>query len=156
MRYVSHSPEETAAFGRQVALALKAKDVIGLVGPLGAGKTQFVKGCVEGLGFSNAAVTSPTFALLQEYNDPSGKYAVNHIDLYRLESDDEVMNIGLDEVFESDGVSIVEWADQFPHLLPTRTKWWRFSLSEDPNERVIESWNPNRLVHDVHTNKVER
>ncbi len=120
---ISHSPEETSAFGAGQAAALRRGDILGLCGDLGAGKTQFVKGLTSALG-ANATVTSPTFTLIHEYID--GRLPVYHFDFYRLEDEDDALKIGLDEYLEGDGVCIIEWADKFPGLLPDCTRWFRF------------------------------
>ena len=122
------SEAQTIAFGSQVAAALEAGDTLALVGDLGAGKTHFTKGIVAGLG-CDSAVTSPTFTLVHEYK--GGRGPVFHFDFYRLESADELLNIGWDDYLDANGIAIVEWADKFPELLPDNTQWWRFSISED-------------------------
>ena len=118
--FISNSPEETAAAGAECARGANKGDVFALTGDLGAGKTQFVKGLVAELGSSNQA-TSPTFTLIHEYS--GGRLPVYHFDFYRLETADEVARLGLDEYLYGDGVCIIEWADRFPELLPTGTRW---------------------------------
>ncbi len=116
--FISNSPEETAEAGAVWARSARAGDIIALVGDLGAGKTQFVKGFVAGMG-SEADVTSPTFTLVHEYGD--GRLPVYHFDFYRLDSADAVVRLGFDEYAEGDGVCLIEWADRFPNLLPEDT-----------------------------------
>ena len=101
----THSPEETAAFGRNLAATLNSGAIVALAGDLGAGKTQLFKGIAAGLGVAQE-VTSPTFTLIHEY--PGGKFPLYHIDLYRLDSADEVLKIGLDEYLDSPGVTVIE------------------------------------------------
>ncbi len=110
---ISNSPEQTAAAGAEWAGRAQVGDVIGLIGDLGAGKTQFVKGFVAALG-SDAAVTSPTFTLVHEYL--GGRLPVYHFDFYRLDSPDAVLRLGFDEYANGDGVCLIEWADRFPEL----------------------------------------
>lgn len=131
------SPKETFAFGKSVASGLQKGDVLALVGPLGAGKTQFVKGIAAGLNLHDAEITSPTFTILQEYHDAKAPLSLYHFDFYRLESLPEVEALGIEEIFESNGVVIIEWADKFPELLPAHTQWWKFELGEG-DERKIE------------------
>jgi tRNA threonylcarbamoyladenosine biosynthesis protein TsaE len=130
----SHSPAETFELGRTFAASLHPGDVLALVGDLAAGKTNFMKGVAAGLGI-DTDVTSPTFTLIHEYRD--GRLPLYHIDLYRLETEDEALKIGLDEYLESDGVTAIEWADKFAGLLPQNTRWIRFSITGE-NEREIE------------------
>jgi tRNA threonylcarbamoyladenosine biosynthesis protein TsaE len=132
----SHSPAETSDIGRRLAADLKRGDVLALAGDLGAGKTHFVKGLAEGLGVA-AEVTSPTFTLIHEY--PGDRLPLFHIDLYRLETVGEVLNIGLDDYLESEGVTAIEWADKFPDLMPAGVRWVRFRAMEgDTREISIE------------------
>ncbi len=114
---VSASPEETAAAGERLARTLRAGDVVGLVGELGAGKTVFVQGLVRGLGVTVLA-TSPTFVLVNEYR---GRLPVHHVDAYRTTSLTELVDLGLEELLDGDGVTVVEWADRLAPLLPPRT-----------------------------------
>lgn len=131
---ISHSAEATVAHGYARAAALRRGDILALCGDLGAGKTHFVKGLAAGLG-AGAAVTSPTFTLIHEYL--SGRLPLYHFDFYRLEDEDEVLKIGLDEYLDGDGVCVIEWGDKFPDLLPTHTQWFRFTHRAD-GARVIE------------------
>ena len=131
--FISDSPERTAEAGAQCARNALHGDVFGLTGDLGAGKTQFVKGFVAGMG-ANTEVTSPTFTLIHEYG--GGRVPVYHFDFYRLESADEVTRLGLDEYLFGDGVCIIEWADRFKELLPSGTRWISLEVRSD-SERVI-------------------
>ena len=130
---ISHSPQETYELGRQCAATLRRGDVLALAGDLGAGKTQFTKGLADGLGVESD-VTSPTFTLIHEY--PGGRLPLFHIDLYRLEEEDEVLGIGLDEYLDGDGVTVIEWADKFAALMPKGVRWVRFKVLEG-DEREI-------------------
>lgn len=114
MRYTVnvHSPEETEAFAAHLAAVLKPEDLLTLEGDLGAGKTTFTKGLAKGLGVARM-VNSPTFTILKQY---SGRINLNHLDVYRLENSDE--DIGFDELFESDAVSVIEWAKFIEDYLP--------------------------------------
>ncbi|MEP6808936.1 MAG: tRNA (adenosine(37)-N6)-threonylcarbamoyltransferase complex ATPase subunit type 1 TsaE [Chthoniobacterales bacterium] len=113
--FTSNSPEETSSFGGEWSRRAAAGDVFALVGELGAGKTQFVKGFVAAIG-SDAEVTSPTFTLVHEYS--GGRLPVYHFDFYRLENANAVLNLGFDDYLEAGGVCLIEWADRFPQLLP--------------------------------------
>ncbi|MBX9585261.1 MAG: tRNA (adenosine(37)-N6)-threonylcarbamoyltransferase complex ATPase subunit type 1 TsaE [Gemmataceae bacterium] len=106
----------TEAFGRRLGELLFPGAVVALVGPLGAGKTHLVRAVAEGLGVKNpAAVTSPTFVLIQEY---PARLPVYHFDAYRLSGPREFAELGADEYFAGDGVCLVEWADKVEVTLP--------------------------------------
>ena len=104
---ISHSPAETEALGEQFGRAAARGLVIALSGELGAGKTQLVKGLARGLGIT-ARVHSPTFTLVNEY--AGGRLRLFHLDLYRLESPQQVLAAGLEEFLQPDGVAVIEWA----------------------------------------------
>ncbi len=123
--FTSNSAADTAAAGAALARAARKGDVFALVGDLGAGKTQFVKGFAEGIG-STAAVTSPTFTIVHEYD--GGRLPVYHFDFYRLDSADAVIRLGFDEYLYGDGVCLIEWADRFRPLLPDDTRWLLFTV----------------------------
>lgn len=118
----SHSPADTFAHGSALATTLRAGDVVALDGDLGAGKTHFVKGIAAGLG-CEGDVTSPTFTLVHEYT--GGRLPLFHFDFYRIESEDEVLRIGLDDYLGAGGVLVIEWAGKFPAVLPAGTRSFR-------------------------------
>src|SRR5947209_16563934 len=111
----SLSPEETAAFGRRLAPLLFPRAIVGLTGPLGAGKTHLVRAIVEGLGGDGRQVSSPTFALIHEY---VARLPVYHFDAYRLADEAAFVDLGVAEYFDGDGVCLVEWADRVEGALP--------------------------------------
>jgi tRNA threonylcarbamoyladenosine biosynthesis protein TsaE len=121
----SASPTATEAVGAELARALKAGDVVLLSGPLGAGKTCFTKGLAQGLGADPELVLSPTFSLVRELT--GGRLALHHVDLYRLQGPQEMEALGLDELFDGDGVSVVEWPERLGPLAPAGA--WRVALS---------------------------
>ena len=125
---------ETRRLGRTVANQLRAGDVVGLYGNLGAGKTVFAQGLCEGLGLAGEQVTSPTFSLLHEYE--GGRWPVYHFDAYRIETLDEFFDIGYEKYFFGNGVCIVEWAERIESLLPPETLRFRIK-HETENERSI-------------------
>lgn len=106
---ISRSPSETEALGEDFGRLAKHGWVIALSGPLGAGKTQFVKGLARGLG-SAARVHSPTFTLVTEYG--GGRLKLFHLDLYRLETPDQIHSAGIEEFLQPDGVVVIEWAER--------------------------------------------
>ncbi|MFD1030071.1 tRNA (adenosine(37)-N6)-threonylcarbamoyltransferase complex ATPase subunit type 1 TsaE [Metaplanococcus flavidus] len=107
-----NTPEETEEFAAKLAGYLQPGDLLTLEGGLGAGKTTFTKGLAKGLGVKRM-VNSPTFTILKQY---SGNLNLNHLDVYRLENSDE--DIGFDELFADDAVSVVEWAQFIEDYLP--------------------------------------
>ncbi len=107
--YISHSPAETEQLGEQIGRTVGAGQVIGLSGDLGAGKTQFVRGLARGLGIT-ARVHSPTFTLVNEYG--GGRLKLYHLDLYRLETPEQIRSAGIEEFLSSDGVAVIEWAER--------------------------------------------
>lgn len=106
---ISHSPAETEALGENFGRAAERGWVIALSGDLGAGKTQFVKGLARGLGISTR-VHSPTFTLVAEYT--GGRLTLFHLDLYRLETTEEIRGAGIEEFLEPVGVAVIEWAER--------------------------------------------
>ncbi len=111
----TRSEEETIALGRALAPSFAPGAVL-LIGNLGAGKTTLAKGIVEGLGAGSAdEVSSPTFTLIHQYGDAAPVY---HVDLYRLDESREVERLGLDDLFASGSLVLLEWAERFPNLMP--------------------------------------
>jgi tRNA threonylcarbamoyladenosine biosynthesis protein TsaE len=131
--FTSASPAETQKIAREFASDLEQGSVVALVGQLGAGKTQFVKGLVAGIG-GNAEVTSPTFTLIHEY--AGGRLPVYHFDFFRIEDRESAERLGLDEYFFGDGVSVVEWADKFREVIPAGALWISFETKSE-NERLL-------------------
>jgi tRNA threonylcarbamoyladenosine biosynthesis protein TsaE len=136
--FISKSAAETIAAGRNYGRNAAKGDVFALTGDLGAGKTQFVKGFVAGLG-SSAEVTSPTFVLVHEYED--GRLPVYHFDFYRLDNSEAVLRLGFDDYVFGEGVSLIEWADRYSGLIPNEAKWLSFELKGE-NTRVIREGKP--------------
>ena len=133
------SAAETRQLGRAAAKHLRAGDVVGLYGTLGAGKTVFAQGLCEGLGLAAEQVTSPTFSILHEYEGGAGP--VYHFDAYRIETLDEFYELGYEEYFYGRGLCIVEWADRVEPLLPAETVRFRMN-QEAESERSIRLDGP--------------
>jgi tRNA threonylcarbamoyladenosine biosynthesis protein TsaE len=126
-------PPAMAAFGRRLADLLFPGAVIGLVGPLGAGKTFLVRAIAEGLGLADRlAVSSPTFVLIQEYPTRPPIY---HFDAYRLRSAAEFLDLGAQEYFDGLGVCLVEWADRVTEFLPAE----RLEIGITPTGEISRS-----------------
>jgi tRNA threonylcarbamoyladenosine biosynthesis protein TsaE len=115
--YISHSPEATAVLGETWGRAAEPGWVIGLTGELGAGKTQLVKGIARGLAVT-ARVHSPTFTLVTEYS--GGRLPLFHLDLYRLETQAQIVAAGLEQYFSPPGIAVVEWAERWRGKPPER------------------------------------
>jgi tRNA threonylcarbamoyladenosine biosynthesis protein TsaE len=111
MQVTTSSDQETADVGRRLAARLDGGSVVLLIGPLGAGKTAFVRGLAHGLGVNPDQVSSPTFTLIQEYR--GGRVPMLHVDLYRLDDPREVEDLGLEELGER-AVLAIEWAEKLP------------------------------------------
>lgn len=115
LELISHSPEETQAVGELLGKAAQAGDLFLLQGAFGAGKTVLTQGIARGLGVPDA-VTSPSYIIVNEYQ---GRLPLYHVDLYRLESPAEVLDLGLEDyLLYGEGVCVVEWADRALDLLP--------------------------------------
>ena len=138
-RITTHSESETAAVGRDLAQTLGPGAVVLLVGDLGAGKTAFVRGLAEGLGVAPDAVSSPTFTLIQEYR--GGRLSLLHVDLYRLDDEREIEELGLQEL-GSDGVVAIEWADKLPRGVMRAAIAVRIAPGGHDNMRSIDIVSP--------------
>ena len=113
---ITHSAEETIAFGRSLAARLSPPLIVLLRGDLGAGKTTLVKGIAEGFESARAEdVTSPTFTLVHEYRGP--RVTLYHIDLYRIDTERELETLGLDDLLAPNCILLIEWGEKFPRLL---------------------------------------
>jgi tRNA threonylcarbamoyladenosine biosynthesis protein TsaE len=124
----SHSPAETESIGEAWGREAQSGLVIGLCGDLGAGKTQLVKGLARGLGIT-ARVQSPTFALVNVY--AGGRLTLFHLDLYRLDTPEQVFAAGLEEYLEPEGVTVIEWAEKLGEAPSAK----RQAPSAQPEER---------------------
>ena len=128
------SEEETIALGERLAGMLPARGVALLIGDLGAGKTTLAKGIVKGRGAASPEeVSSPTYTLIHEY----GGGRVYHVDLYRLDDPREAARLGLDDLFERDALTLVEWGERFPQLMPAGRTEIRIRAIEN-EEREIQ------------------
>ena len=128
------SAADTRAAGEALASLLQPTDVVALGGGLGAGKTTFVQGGAKGLGVMEPVV-SPTFTLIREYK---GRLPVYHVDVYRLERIQDVIDIGFEELADADGVVFVEWGDAIEPLLPDRALHVRLAVDRESDTRTIE------------------
>lgn len=114
-QFQSDSEADTFRLGAVLARHLPDGAVVALIGTLGAGKTRLVQAIAEGCGLDRRDVVSPTFVLVHEY---PGERMLYHIDAYRLKDEDEFLELGPEEYFESDGITLIEWADRVEDCLP--------------------------------------
>ena len=112
---LTHTPEQTRAFGANLASQLKAGDVLLLEGDLGAGKSELTRGIARGLGIAGP-IGSPSFTILNVYED--GRVPLYHFDWYRLQSSEELYELGMDEYLGGDGIAVVEWPARCPDAWP--------------------------------------
>jgi tRNA threonylcarbamoyladenosine biosynthesis protein TsaE len=138
-KFRTASDAETIELGRRLARELPQRGVVLLIGNLGAGKTTLAKGIVEGLGAAHPdEVSSPTFTLIHEY----GEGRVYHVDLYRLDEPRAVESLGLDELFERDATTLIEWGERFPELMPAeRTEIRIRALADEVREFEVTGGN---------------
>lgn len=134
--FESSSPEETEAIGGKIGRILKAPCVLALRGPLGAGKTCFVRGLALSLGIKETIV-SPTYTIVLEYEAP--KFPFFHIDAYRLSGDDDFASMGGDEYLESGGIAVVEWSERIPLSLPKDAVFAEIAVLEDGKRFITVS-----------------
>lgn len=136
IRVTTHSPEETRILGASLAPTLLPGDVISLSGELGSGKTVFVQGLAAALGV-HERVTSPTFTIVHEY---MGRYPIVHLDIYRLDSFQELLDLGFEEFLDPDAILVLEWGEAVEPLLPRshlRIDLRRSDNPEADDDRVV-------------------
>lgn len=131
-KVTTKSEDETMEIAQNIESERFPSMIICLIGDLGSGKTIFTKGFAESLGIEET-ITSPTFNIIKEYND--GEAPLYHMDLYRLEGD--ITNLGLDEYFSKEGISIIEWADMIPNDLPEERLEIKFKIVDEDTRILI-------------------
>jgi tRNA threonylcarbamoyladenosine biosynthesis protein TsaE len=119
MEWIIENEQAMKDLGASFAKKAKPGNCYALIGNLGAGKTHWSKGFAKELGYTGS-VTSPTFSIVQEYQNT--QIPIIHIDLYRIKSETEALNLHWDDYLESDAILIVEWADLYPNILPNNTQ----------------------------------
>jgi tRNA threonylcarbamoyladenosine biosynthesis protein TsaE len=134
--FISHSPAETEALGEQWGRDAQHGLVVALSGDLGAGKTQLVRGFARGLGVTTR-VHSPTFTLVNEY--AGGRLKLYHLDLYRLETPEQIHSAGLEDFLRPDGVAVIEWAER---LAPEdwrliKTRHVKIEVRSETERRIV-------------------
>lgn len=137
MTFVTHSAEETIQLGKKIGSMLQPGAIIAMEGNLAVGKTTITKGIAESLGIEEA-ITSPTFTLISEYE---GKMPLYHMDVYRLDSCEDFINLGVEDLMYGDGVSIIEWSERVREELPKSTITLRLEIREDGGRDItLENW----------------
>ena len=140
------SASETIRVGKGIGSRLRSGDVVALVGELGAGKTQLIKGLAAGVGMRNSTyISSPSFTLINEY---PGKIPFYHIDLFRLEREKEAEELGLEDYFQGGGITAIEWADKIPSLLPKEMLFIHIAYA-GKNTRSIEIIGKGKRFEDL-------
>lgn len=132
------STDDTTRLGRALAELAGPGVVIGLVGPLGAGKTHLVRAIAEALGVDPAAISSPTFVLINEY---LGRIPIYHADVYRLQDPAAFLDLGIADYFSDGGLGLVEWADRVRGVMPADT-WWVRLEPTGPTGRIARFETP--------------
>jgi tRNA threonylcarbamoyladenosine biosynthesis protein TsaE len=145
----THSPEETIKLGTFIGSLLQKGDILALQGALAAGKTTISKGIALGLDIIEN-VTSPTFTLISEY---SGRLPLYHMDVYRLDSTEDFINLGVDEMLYGEGVCIIEWSEKVMSELPEKTILIHIDAKQDGSRQItVEKWPygdfPDEYSHD--------
>jgi len=130
---ITNSAAETRKLGERLAEKLKAGDVVLLEGELGAGKSELARGVAKGLGVQET-VTSPSFTILNVYE--SGLIPLYHFDWYRLESEEELYELGMDEYLGGDGIALVEWPDRCPDAVPADCYRIRINAEGESTRRI--------------------
>src|SRR4051812_18617926 len=132
--FLANSELDTERLGTALASVLPPGTVIALIGPLGAGKTRLVQAVATALGVPPGRVTSPTFVLVNEYT--GGRLPVYHFDTYRLRDDDDFLNLGPEEYFDSNGITFIEWADRVATLLPADRLEITIDVTSETQRRI--------------------
>ena len=142
--FISQSPQETYAFGKNLGETLFSGDVVALSGELGTGKTCLAQGIARGLGIPEEyRITSPTFTIINEY---PGRLILYHLDVYRLSGTRDLEEIGYDECFNDKGVVIVEWAEKIRDALPKGTLFVLLTYLDENRRKIMLSDNPERIT----------
>lgn len=134
LKFVTNNTEETKQLGVRIAKKLKEHDVVAMFGSMGMGKTAFTHGLAEGLGIDPKQVSSPTFALVHEYN---GKNTLYHFDMYRIESWDDLYSTGFFDYLDYGGILAVEWSENIENALPDNAVRIYFERGESETQRII-------------------
>lgn len=142
---VSHGAEQTRRLGAHLGGVAKRGDVVLLEGEFGSGKTTFTQGIARGLGIDAHYVNSPTFTLINEYR---GRQRLYHVDLYRLEDEEQVATLGLDDYFDGSGITVIEWPEQAAPWLPDEKLVIKFGYLSD-TKRTLRFFPYGERAHEL-------
>lgn len=144
IRIISNSPEETASIGRRLGMCLQKGDIVCMYGDVGSGKTTMVKGMGSAFGIDDRDITSASFTIVAEYaTDPP----FVHIDLYRLDSEGDILQLGLDDYISGEQVTVIEWAERFKEVSGRAVIVRMVTMSETSREIEIEGINEEDWDH---------
>jgi tRNA threonylcarbamoyladenosine biosynthesis protein TsaE len=133
--FITRSALETERFGQRLGQLAPPNTCLALLGNLGAGKTHLTRGIAKGAGVDDPSlVSSPTYVLLNIYQGPK---PVFHLDAYRITSEADFETVGLDELLQSSGITVIEWPEKIPHLLPPDRLQIQIDLGDTPDERTL-------------------
>ena len=132
MEFVVHTEEDTVLLGKRLGEKLRRGDVVALDGTLAAGKTYFTKGIALGLEITED-ITSPTFTIVSEYR---GRLPLYHMDVYRLEGEEDFFGIGAEDMLYGDGVCVIEWGEKVKEFLPEHTIGVKIDINSDNSRHI--------------------
>lgn len=143
IKFVTNNTEETIELGKKIGNYLRKGDVIAMQGTLAAGKTTITKGIAQSLDISET-ITSPTFCLISEYE---GKMPLYHMDVYRLDSEEDFANLGTEDMIYGNGVSIIEWSEKIMNELPKKTIILKIEPQEDGSRIItLDNWPYGEII----------
>ena len=143
IKFVTNNTEETIELGKKIGNYLRKGDVIAMQGTLAAGKTTITKGIAQSLDISET-ITSPTFFLFFEYE---GKMPLYHMDVYRLDNEEDFANLGTEDMIYGNGVSIIEWSEKIMNELPKKTIILKIEPQEDGSRIItLDNWPYGEII----------
>ena len=143
IKFVTNNTEETIELGKKIGKYLRKGDVIAMQGTLAAGKTTITKGIAQSLDISET-ITSPTFCLISEYE---GKMPLYHMDVYRLDNEEDFANLGTEDMIYGNGVSIIEWSEKIMNELPKKTIILKIEPQENGSRIItLDNWPYGEII----------
>lgn len=143
IKFVTNNTKETIELGKKIGNYLRKGDVIAMQGTLAAGKTTITKGIAQSLDISET-ITSPTFCLISEYE---GKMPLYHMDVYRLDNEEDFANLGTEDMIYGNGVSIIEWSEKIMNELPKKTIILKIEPQEDGSRIItLDNWPYGEII----------